>query len=206
MDNTPLPSGDKTPYKQIDGCYTDEDNDTSSSASSDFSSGEEEIREVVPRPDPATWFNSKQRNTKAINDIQQVTESSRLNTAINNKSELTIRKRPATPFNISSIPEEAIPDKKKTQLKSTNTKKVKKQLTLTNDRCGELASVRISVPPGVEVITINVVKRGLSRYTTHALAEDRVDVIPLAASRDLNKFNGIKPSEGIIQKSLSVSN
>ena len=83
---------------------------------------------------------------------------------------------------------------------------MEKQLTITHERCGELASVRISVPPGVEVITLSVVKRGLSRYTTHALAEDRVDIIPLAASRDLNKFNGIKPSDGIIQKSQSVSN
>ena len=49
-------------------------------------------------------------------------------------------------------------------------------------------------------------KEGVSRYTTRALAEDRVDIIPLAASRDLNKFNGIKPSDGIIQKSLSESN
>ena len=80
-----------------------------------------------------------------------------------------------------------------------------KQLTITHERCGEFASVRISVPPGVEVITLSVVK-SVSRYTTHALAEDRVDIIPLAASRDLNKFNGIKPSDGIIQKSLSVSN
>ena len=83
---------------------------------------------------------------------------------------------------------------------------MEKQLTITHERCGELASVRITVHPGVEVITLSVVKRGLSRYTTHALAEDRVDIIPLAASRDLNKFNGIKPSDVIIQKSLSVSN
>ena len=37
---------------------------------------------------------------------------------------------------------------------------------------------------------------------THALAEDRVDIIILAASRELNKFNGVAPSAGIIQKIL----
>ena len=52
---------------------------------------------------------------------------------------------------------------------------------------------------------LRVVKRGLSRFTTHALAEDHVDVIPLEPSRDLIKFNGIAPSEGIIRKSLKVS-
>ena len=203
MDNTPLASGDKAAYKQIAGCYTEEDDDTSSDSSS-CSSGGEEIREFVPRADPATWFNSIQNNTKATNDSSTHAEcSSKLNTAINNTAESTIRKRPATPFNINHIPETLV--NKKKQCKST-TKKVEKQLTITHERCGELASVRISVPPGVEVITLSVVKRGLSRYTTHALAEDRVDIIPLAASRDLNKFNGVKPSDGIIQKSLSVSN
>ena len=198
MDNTPLASGDKAAYKQIAGCYTDEDDDTSSDSSS-CSSGGEEIREFVPRPDPATWFISIQNNTKAINDSTHAECSSKLNTAINNTAESTIRKRPATPFNINHIPG-TLANKKK-QCRST-TKKVEKQLTITHERCGELASVRISAPPGVEVITLSVV----SRYTTHALAEDRVDIIPLAASRDLNKFNGIKPSDGIIQKSLSVSN
>ena len=212
MDNTPLASGDKTAYKQIAGCYTDEGDDTSGDSSS-RSSGGEEIREFVPRPDPATWFNSIQNNTKAINDSSTHAKcSSKLNTANNNTAESTIRKRPATPFNINHIPE-TLANKKK-HCKST-TKKVEKQLTITHERCEELASVRISVsvPPGVEVITLSVVKRGLSRYTTHALAEDRVDIIPLAASRDLNKFNGIKPSDGKVyhlmtplQLSASCSN
>ena len=105
MHNTPPASGDKAAYKQIAGCYTDEDDDTSSDSSS-RSSGGEKIREFVPRTDPATWFNNIQNNIKAINDSSTHAEcSSKLNTAINNTAESTIRKRPATPFNINHIPD-----------------------------------------------------------------------------------------------------
>ena len=44
------------------------------------------------------------------------------------------------------------------------TKKAKpgKKLTITQDRSGIYASVRISVPPCVDIITLNIVKRGVS--------------------------------------------
>ena len=180
-------AGTHTPYKKIADCYSDEEDVTLSEDSP--SEEEDNNTELVPRPDPVTWFNSIQRNIYTTPPTSLNTTTSAV------QSVSSVIKRRSAPFNVDYI----IPPSKKRKVE-----KKERKLTITQERSGELASVRISVPPGVELITLSVVKRGLSRFTTHAMAEDRVDVIPLAPSRDLNKFNGIAPSEGIIRKSLKL--
>ena len=178
-------AGTHTPYKKIADCYSGEEDVTLSEDS--FSEEEDNNTELVTRPDSITWLNSIQMNLYTAPPTPLNTTTSAV------QSVSSVIKRPSAPFNVDYIR----PPSKKTKVE-----KKEKKLTIAQERSGELASVRISVPPEVEVVTLGFVKRGLSRLTTHALAED---VIPLAPSRDLNKFNGIAPSESIMRKSLKVS-
>ena len=126
-------AGTHTPYKKIADCYSDEEDVPSSGDS--FSAEEDNNTELVPRPDPITWYNNIQRNLYTAPHTPLNTTTS----AVQNVS--SVIKRPPAPFNVDYI----TPPSKKTKVE-----KKEKKLTITQERSGELASVGISVPPGVE--------------------------------------------------------
>ena len=144
-------AGRCTPYKKIaECCSEEEEEDTAESVSRSSSEAEEECNyttEFVPRPDISSWFSSIQT------DFLQPTTLVNIQTDILAKVASTDTKRTSTP-----VTEEAA---SKIELTTKNAKPEKK-LTITQDRSGIYASARISVPPSVDIITLTIVKKGVS--------------------------------------------
>ena len=173
-------AGRCTPYKKIaECCSEEEEEDTAESVSRSSSEAEEECNyttEFVPRTDISSWFSSIQT------DFPQPPKLLNTPTDILAEVENTNTKRTSTPFTEEAASTIELPTKKAKQ---------EKKLTITQDGSGIYASVRISVPPSVDIITLNIVKKGLARHTTHAIAQDRTDVIPLGRAKDLINFDSV---------------
>ena len=142
-------AGRCTPYKKIaECCSEEEEEDTTESLSRSSSEAEEECNyasEFVPRPDISSWFSSIQTN------FPQPPTLLNTPTDILAKVASTNTKRTSTSFTGEAASTIELPTKKA---------KPEKKLTITQDRPGIYASVRISVPPSVDIITLNIVKRG----------------------------------------------
>ena len=85
---------------------------------------------------------------------------------------------------------------------------VEAKLTVFHERKGEHGLVKVLVPPGVGVVTISLVQRGLGKHTEHVVVPNNqfhVATVPLAAHRDLRDLS-IAPVSPVIEKSLNVSN
>ena len=86
--------------------------------------------------------------------------------------------------------------------------KIEKKIVLTQNRDGSHASVRIIVPPSVDILSLNIVKRGIARHTSYiqiGAEENRTDVIPLGCTKDITKEDLLNPATDLIKKSSNVS-
>ena len=82
------------------------------------------------------------------------------------------------------------------------------KLAVLHERKGEHGLVKVLVPPGVGIVTISIVQRGLGKHTEHIVVPNthiHQATIPLSAGRDLRNVS-ISPVSPAIEKSLNVSN
>ena len=87
-------------------------------------------------------------------------------------------------------------------------KVIEAKLAVFHERKGEHGLVKVLVPPGVGVVTISLVQRGLGKHTEHIVVPNNqfhVATVPLGAARDHRDLS-ISPVSPAIEKSLNVSN
>ena len=125
--------------KTAECCSEEEEEDTAESLGRSSSEAEEECNyttEFVPRPDISSWFSSIQT------DFPQPTALLNTPTDILARVARTNTKRTSTSFTEEAASTIELPTKKA---------KPEKKLTITQDRSGIYASVRITVPPSVDI-------------------------------------------------------